>query len=271
MQHMELPKNRSMLSKADLLLHQLESDTLNQPVSDERQVVQIRAIIKNIRYFVDKKSLSVYGHGPQIFNVLRAMEVWVEEGRNDGMVLEVLVTCSSSPNCSNNLPHGHGGNLKPPAAVLFEYNPMNSSMVPHIVTLSKNPLDASHFSSRRKRSAENDSPRYCNQNQITCCLHSFNISFVHDLGFHSIHLPTQFDANYCDGQCSSLEGLGSSERNRILDHLRGNPSISVEPCCSGIEYKPLSILMEVYDPKTRTNSFMIDHLDQVRVTRCTCA
>jgi len=271
MDNMVIPESNKLLSEATLLLHQSETDTLNQPVGDEGQVVEISAIINNVLYFVDKKTLSVYEHGPQIFDVMQAMQTWQAEEAQDSIVLEVLVTCSSSPNCSNQL--AFDGKLMTPAAVSFEYNSRNSSLIPRIVVVSKNEQEKKHWSARRKRSStdEEDTPDYCNDNQFTCCLHQFNISFEKDLGLKNILQPPYLIANYCNGYCATIEGVDTSERNRFLSYLRGNPSISVEPCCSGLEYDSLDVLMETYNPKSRSNVITTESLEQVTVTKCVCA
>lgn len=270
--HVDLPENLSVISKANLLLHQAQTDTINQPVLDSKQLIQIRAIINNVRYYVDKKSLSVYGHGPQLFNVLRAMELWVEGGKIGEVVLEVLVTCSSSPNCSSKTSHGSGDDLKLPAAVTFIHDSTNSSQLPRVIALSKNPLEAAntHWNTRKKRDTP-ETEAYCQGEDTTCCLHPLNISFAEDLDINVIQFPSYFTANYCDGFCHSLDGLGASDRTRLLQYLRDSPSISVEPCCSGIEYKPLEVLMRIFNPVTRMYQFKIDRLEQVIVTKCKCS
>ena len=269
MDNMVLPRSSRMLSEANLLLHQSETDTLNQPVADEGQTVQISAIINNVLYFVDKKTLNVYEHGPRIFNVMQAMQTWLDEGAQNPIVLEVLVTCFSSPNCSNRVTFE--GEQMAPATVSFECNSRNSSLIPRIVVVSKNEHEQDHLSShsRRKRSA--DEFDYCNANQFTCCLHKFNISFIQDLGHKSITAPPYFIANFCNGHCATIEGAGTKERNRFLSYLRGNPSISVQPCCSGFEYERLPVLIRAYNPNTKSNYDIIKFLEQVIVTKCRCA
>lgn len=269
--HMNLPENLSMIAKANLLLHQAETDTINNPVLDEKQLIQIRAIINNIRYFVDKKSLSVYGSGPQLFDVLRAMELWVEGGRTGELLLEVLVTCSSSPNCSSNTPYG--GDMKPPGAVAFEYNATHSSKVPRVITLSKNPLEAAniHFTRKKRQASPPERDQYCHGNETTCCLHPLNINFVEDLNIHFIRFPLNFTTNYCDGYCPMMAGLGNPSRAQLLRFLRESPATTVEPCCSGIEYMPLQVLMYLYNPEIRRFTLKIEILEQVIVTRCRCS
>ncbi len=271
-QHLELPKDQNSISAADLLLFQSETDTLRQPVSDETQEVHIRVIINGVRYFVDKKSLNVYTEGPHIFNVSRAIMEAINKGARGPIVFDVLVTCSSSHECNRPMPYGSDSNLMIPASVEFDSGHSNSSQEPRIVLVSKNPKDVSHSSSRKRRSASAESDNFCNtEGQVTCCLHPFNISFGRDLGLYNVHQPHNFSANYCKGHCHTLTTAGSADRNTFLEELRKNPNISIEPCCSGLEYKSLTILVQIFNPLTGRNNFMIDHLDQITVTKCTCA
>ena len=272
MRNMNLPENLSIISKAHLLLQQAHTDTINKPVLDGKQLVWIRAIINNTRYPVDKKILSVYSYGPQSFNVLQAMELWVDGGRTGEIIIEVLVICSSSPNCSSSSPHGGPGEMKLPAAVEFVYNDTQSSHKPRVITLSKSPLeDANTHSTRKKRQATSEPDQYCQENDTTCCLHPLNISFVDDLGMNFIRHPASFTTNYCDGYCPVLAGLGNTERAQLLRFLVESPATSIEPCCTGIEYKPLQVLLHIYNPMRQAFELKVDRLDQVIVTRCRCS
>ena len=263
--HFDLPENLSIISKASLLLHQLPVDTVSKPILDDEQLVQIRAIINNTRYFVDKKKLSVYGYGPQSFNALRAVEVWVEGGRVGEVTLEVLVTCSSSPNCSALV----GEQM--PATVEFLYNATDTSQVPRVIILSRNPLEANfaHSNLRRKRRAAG-SEQYCHGEETTCCLHPLTINFERDLGIDFIHLPINFTTNYCEGFCPQLSSLGVSRSNLLLE-LQGSTASSVAPCCTGVEYKPLHVLIQVYNRDRRVHEPRMDILEQVTVTKCKCS
>ena len=131
-----LPQNLSHISSANLLVYMEEANTIEDQVLDRHQLVQIRTIINKIRYFVEKKSVDVHSHaGMQLFDVKRAVELWVQEGVSGDVLLEVLVTCYSSPNCSKPAADG-----KLPARISFVQNtgsdPANSpgsSLFPRIL------------------------------------------------------------------------------------------------------------------------------------------
>lgn len=260
-----LSHNLSDISRANLILYQAKSNTIDYAVLDRYQLVQIRTVIGNIRYFVEKKSVDVYDSGLQSFDITRAVELWVQEGVSGNVILEVLVTCYSSPNCTTPTSKG-----QLPAKVSFVQNTSDSTLVPRIITISKNPLESHSGNTRRKRQAPNTG--FCKVNESTCCLQPLVINFANDLGFDFISRPKSFRANFCEGLCPEVTGtvLLTSRRFELLRLLNSGPTSSIEPCCTGIEYNPLQILVRVYNPMTRMYQTQLDRLDQVTVTKCKC-
>ena len=259
-----LPHNLSDISEANLILYQEEQNTIDHPVQDEYQLVQIRTIINNIRYFVEKKVVDVSKHGLQSFNIKRAAELWVEEEVSGSVLLEVLVTCYSSPNCSD-----VNSNGIVPAKVSFGANVSDPSTVPRIITVSRNPLEVEE-KARVKRHTTQSPIQYCVGNESLCCLHSLEINFTRDLGITFITKPEVFQANFCNGFCPEIAntGLMTSQRFQLLRY--SSPTRAIKPCCSGIEYKPLQILVTIYNPQTRKYESRLDVLEQVIVTKCRC-
>lgn len=261
-----LPRNLSDISEANLVLHQKESNTIDYPVLDRYQLVQIRTVIDNVRYNVEQSVFDVYGYGPTSLDIKRAVELWVQNDVSDSAVLEVLVSCYSSPNCS--LVNTDG---IVPAKVSFVDDTSDSSKLPRVITISRNPLEA-HEKVRAKRQANPTPGVYCSSNESLCCLHPLEINFTRDLNIHFIARPQSFRANFCNGFCPEVSGTGlmASQRFQILRNLNSSPTRSIKPCCSGIEYEPLQILVQVYNRKLRRYEFSLDLLEQVTVTKCRC-
>lgn len=268
-----LAQNMSHISRADLTLYQEEVNTVENQVLDRHQLVQIRTVIGNVRYFVEKKSLDVFDHGPQSFDVKRAVELWLEEGVSGTVVLEVLVTCYSSANCSDITSNG-----KRQPSIAFTQDHADPSKLPRLITISKNPLDVEAGLSRHKRSDDTETessvttPEFCTGNQTTCCLMPLTIHFERDLGFTFVKRPESFTANYCTGYCPEVSGIGlmTSQRYQLLSYLSSSPTSSIEPCCTGLEYRPLQILVSLYNPLKKVFETRVDRLDQVMVTKCRC-
>ncbi len=265
-----LPANQQEISKANLLLYQLPTDTFNNEVVDEDQVVEIRTVISNVRYFVGKKKLSVYDHGHQSFDITRAAELWVDADIAGEVLLEVLVKCYSSPDCSDARPSG-----KQPAKVTFTFNTTDMSTQPRIITYSKNPLE--NDGDRTKRAAatgpSTSEPVFCSANNSDfCCLHPLTIRFKEDLDMGFVTKPKSFEANFCDGFCPQVStlGVGTIQRYQLLKFLSSRPTNTISPCCSGREYRPLQVVLSLYDPGKRRFTTKIDRLLQVTVTKCRC-
>lgn len=258
-----LPHNLSDISEANLILYQEEQSTIDHPVHDKYQLVQIRTVIDNIRYFVEKKVVDVSQHGLQSFNIKRAAELWIEGEVSGTALLEVLVTCYSSPNCSD-----VNSNGIVPAKVSFGANASDPSTTPRIITVSRNPLEVEETRVKRHTSTRTQ-VQYCVGNESLCCLHPLEINFTRDLGINFIKKPQSFQANFCNGFCPEESGTGlmTSQRYELLRYL---PTRAIKPCCSGIEYKPLQILVSIFNPNTGRYEARLDVLDQVIVTKCRC-
>lgn len=262
-----LPHNLSDISEARLTLYQEEANTIDHPVLDRYQLVQIRTVIDNIRYFVEKKIVDVYGFGLQSFDIKRAVELWVQEEVSGSVILEILVSCYSSPNCSS-----VDGNGIIPAKVSFVEDTSDLSTVPRIITVSRNPLEVEERA-RAKRHTSSETPdQYCVGNDSLCCLHPLTINFTRDLGINFISKPPTFRANFCDGFCPEVSGTGllTSQRFQLLRYLNSSPTRAIKPCCSGIEYKPLQVLVTLYNPRAKRYETHLDVLEQVIVTKCRC-
>ncbi len=254
-----LSSDLSDISRANLLLYQDHVNSIDLDTSEEKQQVEIRAIVNNIRYFVEEKSLNVLGSGYQTFDITPAAELWVQEKVHGNIVLEVLVTCQSSPNCSMD---------STTAKISFKYNADDTSQAPRIITYSKNSLEHTQKGSlaRTKRQiSPNISHTYCSDDDDNCCLRPLEINFFVDLNIRSISRPLTYTANFCDGYCIPSSGLG--DRSSLL--LQDTPAAT--KCCSGTEYDSLQVVLTNYNHKTRKYKKEKKRLEQVVVSKCGCA
>ena len=270
----ELPVEQQEISRASLLLQQVQTDTFNNAVLDVNQVVEIRTVINNVRYFVEKKEVDVYAAGSQSFDITRAAELWVEEEVSGQVLLEVLVRCYSSPNCTEVTPSG-----KKPAVVSFFHNTTDTSKLPRIITISKNPLEGGKEWRRKKREEEEEVPTvtepvFCAENDTSgfCCLHPLILRFDEDLNMPFVSKPKSFEANFCDGYCPEVSaiGVGTIRRYELLQALSARPTNSIEPCCTGLEYKPLQVVLSIWNYMTGKFTSRQDRLAQVEVVKCRC-
>ena len=258
-----LPSNLSDVSRADLLLYQQDSVRPDTIVKDRRQYVEIRTVLESLnqRFVVEGKYIDIYETGYQVFEITSAIRLWIARRIDGPVALEVNVYCYNSPNCS-----------KPeeemlPASVRFLSSPDSHDKAPRIITVSKNPLDVEHQERQRRNADELTGVGTCNANQSTCCLKNFELSFHHDLGLTFVVLPENFTANYCEGVCPEIMG-GQLMTPRIFELFsrlpETNPGSSVEPCCTGNQYKPLDVLVR------RGEELFIEELSHVTVLSCRC-
>jgi len=258
-----LSNNLSDVSRADLLLYQQDSVRPDTVVKDRKQYIEIRTILASLnqRFVVEGKYIDVFETGYQVFEITSAVKLWIAKGLDGPVTLEVNVFCYSSLNCSQS-----EGGLKP-ASVSFLSSPSDRDKAPRIITVSKNPLDVQHQQRQKRNTEQLTGVGTCRTNQSTCCLQHLELSFRDDLGLDFIILPTTFTANYCEGVCPEVMG-GQLMTPRIFELFsrlpETNPGSSVEPCCTGNQYKPLEILMQ------RDGEYVIEELSHVTVLSCRC-
>lgn len=258
-----LPSNLADISRADLLLYQQDSVRPDTAVKDRRQYVEIRTVLESLnqKFVVEGKYIDIYETGYQVFEITSAVKLWIAKHVDGPVSLEVNVYCYSSPNCSES-----EGALSP-ASVSFLSSPSEQYKAPRIITVSKNPLDVEHQERQRRNADEMTGVGTCSANQSTCCLKHFELNFREDLGLNFVLLPENFTANYCEGVCPEMMG-GQLMTPRIFELFsrlpETNPGSSVEPCCTGNQYKPLEILVR------RNGELFIEELSHVIVTSCRC-
>ena len=267
----DLSRDLSDISRADLLLYQVPTRTgPDYAIADMKQFVEIRTILESVgeRHVVGGKYTELFDSGFKAFDITAAVKLWVLKGVTGDAVLEVVIYCYSSPHCSDSI------NGKVPAKVEFLYSSDEPDKEPRLIVVSKNPLEAELEAKRRKRNSDPDEPVFCSVNASTCCLQPLTINFKEDLGLTFIEEPKEFQANYCEGYCPELSGLDvmTPQRFQFLRLLGdGSPASSIEPCCTGSAYRPLDVLLNIYNRRTQQFVTIIDQLQQVSVTKCKCA
>ena len=259
-----LPSSLTDISRADLLLYQQDSVKPDTVVRDRRQYVEIRTVLEstNQKFVVEGKYIDIYETGYQVFEITSATRMWIARSVEGPVSLEVNIYCYSSPNCSES-----EGALQP-ASVSFLSSPSEQDKAPRIITVSKNPLDVEHQERQRRNANQRSGVGECTANRSTCCLKNFELNFHRDLGLNFILLPENFTANYCQGVCPEIMG-GQLMTPRIYELFsrlpETNPGSSVEPCCTGNQYKSQEVLVR------RGGDLFIEELAHVTVTSCRCA
>jgi hypothetical protein len=267
LRNFSLPRELSEVTQADLLLFQ--KPTLTGPdieVRDVEQFVEIRTILPaGERHVVEGKYLNLFDSGPKVFDIASAVKLWLARHVEGNITLEVVVNCFSSLDCADSSRNGTA-----PAVLRFD---QQSGKEPKLMILSKNPLEVRENARRRKRLAQQPAAKFCKTNETICCLKPLILHFVRDLGMDFIKQPEHFEANFCEGYCPELSGedVETSTRFQFLRKLKNSPASSIEPCCSGSEYRSLDVLMQKFKHKLGRYVTVIERLQQVTVTKCKCA
>eukprot|EP00731_Ephydatia_muelleri_P023653 Em0015g1236a len=260
----DLPENRSDISRADLLLYQLQSKTgPGYTVLDKTQYVEVNAFAKSlgIQTTAEGKYVNVSESGYQVFDITSTVKLWVSHDVKGPVSFEVTIHCYSSLTCNQKT-----SGLQP-TQVEFFTDSTQQDKTPRLLTISNSVTDNALKNARRKRQATSSGVGYCQAQQSTCCLKPLTIRFREDLGFNFIVQPASYVANYCGGVCPRSAG-GDTMTPTLYEFLSqlssGNPGASVQPCCAGNTYLPLEVLIQ------NKGQLVIEELQQVIVTSCRC-
>ncbi|KAL5478169.1 hypothetical protein EMCRGX_G025061 [Ephydatia muelleri] len=233
----DLPENRSDISRADLLLYQLQSKTgPGYTVLDKTQYVEVNAFAKSlgIQTTAEGKYVNVSESGYQVFDITSTVKLWVSHDVKGPVSFEVTIHCYSSLTCNQKT-----SGLQP-TQVEFFTDSTQQDKTPRLLTISNSVTDNALKNARRKRE---------------------------DLGFNFIVQPASYVANYCGGVCPRSAG-GDTMTPTLYEFLSqlssGNPGASVQPCCAGNTYLPLEVLIQ------NKGQLVIEELQQVIVTSCRC-
>lgn len=260
----DLPENRSDISRADLLLYQLQSKTgPGYEVQDNAQYVEVNAFAKSlgIQTTAAGKYVNVSESGYQVFDITSTVKLWLSHDVKGLVRFEVVVHCYSSQTCNQKT-----SGLQP-TQVEFFTDSTYQDKTPRLLTISNSVTENEVKKARQKRQATASGVGYCQAQQSTCCLRPLTIRFREDLGFNFVVQPTSYMANYCGGVCPRLTGGDTMTPTlyEFLSHLStGSPGASVMPCCAGNTYLPLEVLIQY------NGQLMIEELQQVIVTSCRC-
>lgn len=271
----ELPSELNEVTQADLLVYQLTTPTGPAiEVRDKEQFVEVRTLLESLgeRHVVEGKYLNVFDSGYKVFDITPAVRLWLAKGIRGNVTLEVVVYCYSSSQCAREV------NGTTPAVIQFNHKSStnaSSETEPKVVILSRNPLEVAERARRKRRQIHSitQPTKFCKANETICCLKPLVLNFRRDLGMNFITQPDSFEANFCEGYCPELSGedVMTSTRFQFLRKLSNSPASSIEPCCSGSEYRGLDVLLSKYKHELNRYVTVIERLQQVTVTKCRCA
>ena len=253
--------------QASLVLYQNPASRLTSYVTDREQYVEVKSAASNSTQvhtssFLAGKLVDVFEGGFHVFDITSATKLWIMEGLQGDLELDVSVYCIHSPECGQ--PNNDG---RLPHSVEFTQDQASLQHAPRLVISSKSPLSNTH-KDRAKRESRGGGASFCTANQTTCCLKELFINFKEDLGpeYCFIVDPPSYQANYCEGVCPTTPGgeLMTPMLYDFLSKLQNSPASSVTPCCAGHQYENLPILLDLEG--VLTPSTLID----VSVVSCRC-
>lgn len=258
-----MKESLTSITRGDILLYQLASPNQDSVV-DLSQYVEIKAVFKSLglKTVIAAKSMNFGDEGFQAFDITPAMKLWIQRQINGTVQLEITVTCLSSKRCAE---IDQYGNI--PAGIKFDFQ--TPTRKPRLVVVSQNPLEVSNRN-RVRRQSRNSGVSYCNANQSTCCLKNLTVNFAKDLDMGFILFPESFQANYCEGICPLSPGgdLMTPQIYSFISELSNSAATSIEPCCAGNKFKPLTVV--IADPKNRGGT-IVEEIPQIIVDSCRCA
>ncbi len=270
--HFHLNDSLQDISRADLLVYQLPTRTSPSVVPrDYRQYVEISTVIHDKeRHLIEGKYIDTFGDGFVVFEITKAVELWINHNIEGPVVLDMDVYCYSSPYCADVDDQG-----KRPAVVKFLVSHRDIDKTPRVIVNSYPQVDSvvSHMN-KRSTHEDDDGLKFCTSEEEICCLQPLTINFKEDLQLTKVLYPPTFEANYCQGICPTVgaSAVLTSERYTFLSTLGNNhPAASIEPCCAGEQYEHVDVVLSAYNREAKRFEIQIIKLHQVRVVGCRCA
>lgn len=258
------------ISRADLLVYQLPTRTgPSIVVRGKKQYVEISTVMDDQRYTIEGKYIDTFADGFVVFQITKAVDLWIDHNVNGSVVLDMAIFCYSSPNCSDVDDQG-----KQPAVVKFLTTSNDLDKTPRVIVNSYSQVDGGNVHVAKRSSHDDEESRFCTSDEELCCLQPLTINFKDDLQMPEVLFPLTFDANYCQGLCPTVgdSTVLTTQRYTFLSELGNNhPAASIEPCCAGEEYKNLDVIMSVYNREVSRFETQIIKLHQVKVVGCRCA
>lgn len=127
--------------------------------------------------------------------------------------------------------------------------------------------EAKRNDDRGRRRKNQRKRRLKNEQKNACHLEPYTVSFE-DLGWDSIISPANISMNLCIGHCSFNQlpaHLEPSNHAVMQNHYNKIIPIIPPPCCIGIEYEPISMLVINADQEVELKPF-----DKMIIKRCGC-
>lgn len=198
------------------------------------------------------------------FNILQAVNKWIENANNNSLELEILLNCPISTKT---------GSFSPPS-VEFVTNNSTSHLSddieetrPQLVVATVTEEVATKLGKKRRRRRQVVATEYCNHNPNTvhCCIRDLVLNFHTDLNLPFIVYPYTFKPNFCRGLCPVPYLESNIIRMSIQQYYQTN-DLGGGPCCTIYSMDPL--LMVIQDVTTGT--VVMKDVPDMEITSCGC-
>ena len=215
------------------------------------------------RVFVTSKNVELVTDEYTSFDVLEAVNKWIESGLNGSLELEVMVNCPFSIS---------SGSYSPPS---IEFIRDNSTTVdldidetrPQLVVATITEDVATELRRRKRKRRQAIDSGFCRNNPtaIHCCIRTLVVNFHTDLHLPWVLHPPTFTPNYCEGVCP-VPFLGDNYLRLSIQQFYQTNDLGGGPCCT--IYAMDSLLMMIRDP--RTEEVVFADVPNMEITSCGC-
>ena len=121
-------------------------------------------------------------------------------------------------------------------------------------------FDGRVANNRMKRTVNKVCTEEHDQGEERCCLWPFTVDFEKEYGWTFVLYPTEYEANYCSGNCTLGVMMPSNPYAHLVQQSKGNP------CCT--PQKMSGINMIYLD---ENSNVILGQLPKMKVERCGCA
>ena len=251
------------LYSAELRLFARRASTCTDMIFQNVEVFHVsRRNGEEERLLVTSKNVEVNKEVYESFDVLQAVNKWIDNGMEERLELDVVLNCPFSTTT---------GAFTPPT-IEFAANNITRHLDreetrPQLVVATVTEEVAAKLGQKQRKRRQVVDTQYCNHNPdaVHCCIRKLVVDFHRDLNLTFVVYPFTFKPNFCQGLCPVPYLEDNFLQVSIQQYYQTN-DLGGGPCCTIYSMDPL--LMMLRDQATGT--VILAEVPDMQITSCGC-
>lgn len=216
------------------------------------------------RYLVTSKNVEISEDVYESFNILPAINKWIDSGipLDDNLELDVILNCPFSTTT---------GTFTPPAIEFATNNTAThldfEETRPQLVVATVTEEVAANLGQKQRKRRQVVDSEYCSRNPdaVYCCIRNLEVDFHTDLNLTFVIYPFTFRPNFCQGLCPVPYLDDNFIRVSVQEYYQAN-DLGGGPCCTIYSMDPLLMLIQ----DQSTGAVIMTDVPDMEITSCGC-